>query len=131
MMAATAKRQQPVAPAQVTGRIASPTLVLREPALAGMPTGTHQEVRVLTANFGPGDQTVFHSHRWPVTFYVLEGHFTVEMIGQEPIVIGPGQGFVESPGILHTGHNRSATDHLRVVIFYVSDPDTQFLDPAA
>jgi hypothetical protein len=28
-----------------------------------------------------------------------------------------------------TGYNRSATDALRVVIFYVSDPDTPFLDP--
>jgi quercetin dioxygenase-like cupin family protein len=118
------------AAATLAGRLAAPNLVLREPAVAGMPTGAHQEVRVLTATFGPGDRTVCHSHRWPVTFYVLEGHFTVEMVGQAPIVVGPGQAFVESPGVLHTGHNRSATDQLRVVIFYVSAPDTPFLDPA-
>jgi hypothetical protein len=28
-----------------------------------------------------------------------------------------------------TGHNRSATDPIRLVIFYVSDPDTPFFDP--
>jgi hypothetical protein len=27
-----------------------------------------------------------------------------------------------------TGYNRSATEPLRVIIFYVSDPDTPFLD---
>jgi hypothetical protein len=29
-----------------------------------------------------------------------------------------------------TGHNRSPAEPLRVVIFYVSDPDTAFLDLA-
>ncbi len=28
-----------------------------------------------------------------------------------------------------TGYNRSTTDPLRLVVFYVSDPDTPFLDP--
>ena len=28
-----------------------------------------------------------------------------------------------------TGFNKSATEPLRVVIFYVSNPDTPFLDP--
>jgi hypothetical protein len=28
-----------------------------------------------------------------------------------------------------TGYNRSGTDPLRLVAFYVSDPDTPFLDP--
>lgn len=28
-----------------------------------------------------------------------------------------------------TGYNRSATDRMRVVIFYVSDPETPFLHP--
>ena len=28
-----------------------------------------------------------------------------------------------------TGHDRIATDPIRLVIFYVSDPETPFLDP--
>ena len=28
-----------------------------------------------------------------------------------------------------TGYNRSTTEPMRVVTFYVSDPDTPFLDP--
>lgn len=111
------------------GRLAAPTVILREPAVSGMPTSATQEVRVLTATFGPGDRTVFHSHRAPVTVYVLEGHFTLEIEGRESVVVGPGQAFVEPPGTLHTGYNRSKTDCLRVVVFYVSETGTPFLDP--
>lgn len=111
------------------GRLAAPTVILREPAVSGMPTSATQEVRVLTATFGPGDRTVFHSHRAPVTVYVLEGHFTLEIEGREPVVVGPGQAFVEPPDTLHTGYNRSKTDRLRVVVFYVSETGTPFLDP--
>jgi hypothetical protein len=35
---------------------------------------------------------------------------------------------VEPPHVRMTGYNRSATQPLRVVIFYVSDPGTPFLD---
>src|SRR5215813_4506580 len=40
-----------------------------------------------------------------------------------------GQVLVEPPNVKTTGHNRSATDPIRLVIFYVSDPETPFLDP--
>lgn len=36
---------------------------------------------------------------------------------------------VEPPHVEMTGYNRSSTEPLRVVIFYVSDPDAPFLDP--
>ena len=37
---------------------------------------------------------------------------------------------VEPPQVKMTGYNRSSTEPMRVVIFYVSDPDTPFLDVA-
>jgi hypothetical protein len=40
-----------------------------------------------------------------------------------------GQAFVEPPHVKMTGYNRSGTESLRLLIFYVSDPDTPFLDP--
>ena len=99
--------------------------VLRE-TVSGMPRGERQEVRVLTATFKPGDKTVFHTHRFPVTVYILEGAFTLEMDGRAPVTIKAGQALVEPPNVKMTGHNRSATDPIRLVIFYVSDPDTPF-----
>jgi quercetin dioxygenase-like cupin family protein len=102
--------------------------VLRE-TVGGMPRGEQQELRVLTATFKPGDKTVFHTHRFPVTVYILEGAFTLEMEGRAPVTIKAGQAMVEPPNVKMTGYNRSATDPIRLVIFYVSDPETPFLDP--
>ena len=83
---------------------------------------------VAFASFKPGDKTVFHTHRFPVTVYILEGAFTLEMEGRAPVTIKAGEAMVEEPNVKMTGHNRSATDPIRLVIFYVSDPDTPFLD---
>ena len=102
--------------------------VLRE-MVTGMPRGEKQEVRVLTATLKPGDKTVFHTHRFPVTVYILEGAFTLEMDGRAPVTVKAGEAMVEPPNVKMTGYNRSATDNMRVLIFYVSDPDTPFLDP--
>ena len=107
---------------------ARPEPTLRE-IVTGMPRGERQEVRVLTATIKPGDKTAFHTHRFPVTVYMLEGAFTLEMEGKPPVTIKAGQAMVEPPNVKMTGHNRSATDTIRLVIFYVSDPDTPFLDP--
>jgi quercetin dioxygenase-like cupin family protein len=108
--------------------LARPDLALRQ-LVDGMPRGKKQEVRVLTASLKPGDRTVFHTHRSPVTVYILEGTFTLEMEGRAPVTVKAGQAFVEPPNVKMTGYNRSTTDAIRLVIFYVSEPDTPFLDP--
>ena len=106
---------------------ARPNLVLRE-TVAGMPRGESQEIQVLTAQFAPGQATVFHTHRFPVTVYILEGAFTLELEGRPTVVVRAGESFVEPPGVRMTGYNRSTTDPIRLVIFYVGDPGTPFLD---
>lgn len=109
--------------------VAKPELVLQE-AIRGMPRSESQDVRIMTAHFKPGDRTLFHTHRFPVAVYVLQGTFTLELEGRSPTILKAGQGFLEPPNVKMTGFNRSSTESLRVVIFYVSDPDTPFLDPA-
>ncbi|MBZ5645151.1 MAG: cupin domain-containing protein [Acidobacteriia bacterium] len=108
--------------------VIKPQLLLNE-IVQGMPKGERQEVRVLTANFQRGDKTMFHTHRFPVTVYVLEGTFTLEMEGRKPVMVKAGQAIVMPPQVKMTGYNRSSAESLRVVIFSVSDPDTPFLDP--
>jgi len=107
--------------------VVKPQLLLTE-IVQGMPKGERQEVRVLTASFRPGDQTMFHTHRFPVTVYVLEGAFTLEMEGREPVTVKADRAIVMPPQVKMTGYNRS-NEPLRLVIFSVSDPDTPFLDP--
>jgi quercetin dioxygenase-like cupin family protein len=93
-----------------------------------LPKDDKQTVRVMTATFKPGDKTVYHTHRFPVTVYVLEGTFTLELDGRPPLTVKAGEALVEPPKVPMTGHNRSATEQARVVIFYVSANDTPFLD---
>jgi quercetin dioxygenase-like cupin family protein len=107
--------------------IAKPNLVL-EDVIKGMPRDEQQSVRIMTATFKPGDQTVRHTHRFPVAVYVLEGTFTLELKGRPPIAIKAGEAFVEPPDTEMVGYNRSTTDPTRVVIFYVATPGTPFLD---
>lgn len=107
---------------------AKPHLVLRQ-TVEGMPTGERQEVQVLTATIAPGQSTVFHTHDFPVTVYILEGGFTLEMEGREPITVRAGQSMVEPPGVRMTGFNRSTAEAIRLVIFYVAEPGTPFLHP--
>ncbi|MDQ3666467.1 MAG: cupin domain-containing protein [Acidobacteriota bacterium] len=116
-----------IAMAQERG-VVKPQLLLSE-IVQGMPKGGRQEVRVLRASFQPGDKTMFHTHRFPVTVYVLEGAFTLEMEGREPATVKAGQAMVMPPHVKMTGYNRSSTAPLRLVIFSVSDPETPFLDP--
>jgi quercetin dioxygenase-like cupin family protein len=114
--------------AQERGPAKPPPPLLSE-IMQGMPRGEKQQVRVLVATLKPGETTPFHSHRFPVTVYVLEGTFTLEMDGSAPLVAKAGQAIVEPPHVKMTGYNRGS-DPMRVVIFYVSDPETPFLDVA-
>src|SRR5438876_6519546 len=108
--------------------VVKPQLLLSE-IVQGMPKGDRQEVRVLMASFQPGDKTLFHTHRFPVTVYVLEGAFTMQMEGREPVTVKAHQVMMMPPHVKMMGHNGSSTDPLRLVVFYVSDPGTPFLDP--
>jgi quercetin dioxygenase-like cupin family protein len=110
-----------------TAQDAKPSL-LKKQVVQGMPRGAEQEVTVLTATFKPGDKTAFHTHRFPVTVYVIAGTFTLDLEGLPTVVVRAGEAFVEPPSVRMTGYNRSATEELKVVIFYVGDPNTPFLD---
>ncbi|MEP7172622.1 MAG: cupin domain-containing protein [Aestuariivirga sp.] len=110
------------------GGVAKPSLVLKE-TVVGLPGDSTSEVRVLTASFKPGDKTVTHTHDYPVTVYVVEGAFTLELKGQPPKTIKAGEAMVEPPNTEMTGYNRSAAEETKVVIFYVSTPDGPFLKP--
>ena len=59
---------------------------------------------------------------------MLEGAFRLELKGREPLTVRAGEAMVEPPNVAMTGYNPSATEKTRVVIFYVSTPETPFLD---
>src|SRR5258708_9308262 len=96
--------------------------------MQGKAKGDRQEMRVLTASFKPGDKTVTHTHRFPVTVYVLEGSFTLALTGQAPVTVKTGEAMVEPPNVEMTGYNPSVTEPTKVVLFYVGTPTTPVLD---
>lgn len=104
-------------------------IVFLDEVVEGMPVSSTQEIRVLTATFAPRQRTVFHTHRFPVTVYVLDGEFGLDVEGQAPARQAAGTTFVEPPNARMTGYNTSSDRPLSVLIFYVSDPETPFLDP--
>ncbi|MBR0831038.1 cupin domain-containing protein [Bradyrhizobium manausense] len=106
--------------------LAKPNLVLQQ-VVEGLPRDEKQSVRVMTASFKPGDKTVYHTHRFPVTVYVLEGAFTLELAGRPPLTVKAGEALVEPPGVAMTGYNRTDRE-TKVVILYVSTVDAPFLD---
>ncbi len=104
------------------------TLLHRE-IVRAMPRGSDQEVRVLVATLDPLDRTPRHSHRFPVTVYMLEGAFTLELDDREPVQMHAGETFVEPANVAMTGRNLDPKVRARMVLFYVCDPDTPFADP--
>jgi quercetin dioxygenase-like cupin family protein len=101
---------------------------LHREVVQGMPRLAEQEVRVLLANLLPGDVTPYHSHRFPVTVFVLEGTFTLALDGRQPVEIEAGQVFVEPAHINMTGFNNGDVP-VRTALFYVCEPGASFADP--
>ena len=105
-----------------------PNLVLQQ-LVKGLPQGTESEIRVMTATFRAGEKTPVHTHGFPVTVYVIEGEFTVEMKDRAPITIKAGEAMVEPSDTVMTGMNRAAAGETKVVVFYVSSAGTPFVTP--
>ena len=105
------------------------TAIHRE-VVATLPRDAAQEIRVLHARLDPGDRTPHHSHRHPVTIYMLEGAFTLNLEDRpEPVTVRAGEVFVEPAHVNMTGHNLDPLVPATMVLFYACTPDTPFADP--
>ena len=102
-------------------------LPLHREVVQGMPKGLEQEIRVLFATLLPGDVTPYHTHRHPVTVFMLEGTFTLELDGRDRVEIEAGNVFIEPAKTNMTGSNRG-TIPARMALFYACEPDEPFAD---
>ncbi len=109
----------------VSAQEAKPDLLIKE-VVSGMPKTDQQEIKVLRATVDPGAKTPFHTHQYPVTVYVMEGEFTLEMEGHATLVKRAGEAFTEPPNVKMTGFNRG-NQPTKVIIFYVSGANEPFL----
>lgn len=118
------------APAGSSKGPAATLSIVHRALVEGMPRGDRQEVRVIRATLRPGDRTPRHTHRFPVAVYVMQGAFTLELEGRDPVTAEAGEAIIEPPHVKMTGLNPSATEPTQLAMVYVSDPDTPFADLA-
>ncbi len=104
------EQQEQVPKAKVTS--------LLKTTLAGM---EGKEVSIVHISAPPGFVTAKHFHPGQVFIYVLEGAVTIEMEGDAPLKLGPGDVFQEPPGKSMVGKNLSSTHGAKLVVFQIGD----------
>lgn len=89
--------------------------------LAGVPG---KEAVMLTVEYPPGGSSSKHRHNANTFVYVLEGSIVMQVEGGQPVTLGPGQTFYESPDDVHTvSKNASDSKPAKFLVFFVKDKD--------
>jgi quercetin dioxygenase-like cupin family protein len=96
--------------------------------LAGIPG---KELSMITVEYPPGGSDTVHRHHAQVLVYVLEGSIVMQVRGEAPITLVPGQTFYEGPDDVHTvSRNASQTAAAKFLVFFVKDKGGPILVPA-
>jgi len=87
--------------------------------LGGIPG---KEGLMLTVSFAPAGSDPIHRHDANVFVYVLEGSIVMQVKGEAPVTLHPGQTFYEAPTDIHLiGRNASKTEPAKFLVFFVKD----------
>ncbi len=87
--------------------------------LAGVPG---KQLRMITVEYPPGGSSPPHEHHAQVAVYVLEGSMRMQVKGQDPVTLGPGDTFYEGVNDVHVvSANASDTKPAKFVVFLVED----------
>jgi quercetin dioxygenase-like cupin family protein len=81
-----------------------------------------KEALMLTVEYPPGGSSKAHRHNADVFVYVLEGSIIMQVDGEQPVTLTPGQVFHEKPTDIHrTSANASKTAPAKFLVFIVKD----------
>ena len=81
--------------------------------------------------YPPGGSSIQHRHDADVFVYVLEGSVVMQVQGDAPVTLGPGQTFHEAPDDVHAvSRNASDTAPAKFLVFFVKDKGAPVLVPA-
>lgn len=101
------------------GAAKSPVQPLMQRDLPDMPG---KEVIMLTVTSPPGGVSAPHRHDAEVFVYMLEGSMTMQVDGQAPVTLTPGQTFHEGPSDIHRqSANTSNTQPAKFLVFMIKD----------
>lgn len=85
--------------------------------LAGAPG---KETLMLSVTYPPGAVETKHRHNAQAFVYVLEGSVIMQVKGQQPVTLNPGDTFYEGTDDIHeVGRNASSTKPAKFVVFLV------------
>jgi len=109
----------------------SPTVAeLMARDVVGMPS---KEAVMITVAYLPGGASLPHRHDAQVFVYVLEGALTMQVDGNVPVTVGPGQTFYEGPHDVHRiSANASQRESAKILVFMIKDkgkPDSRTVAP--
>ena len=113
--------------------LASGTLVAQDTAvrsllskdLSGIPG---KELSMITVEYQPGGSDQAHKHHAQVLVYVLEGSIVMQVKGEAPITLVPGQTFYEGPDDVHVvSRNASHTAPAKFLVFFVKEKGAPIL----
>ncbi len=114
-----------VAPALAQQTVSTPVLAKDLPEFAG------KEVTISTVVYPAGVASASHRHDAHTFVYVLEGEVLMAVGGKEPMKLGPGQTFYESPTDVHsTSKNASTTNPAKILVFMIKDKGKPATRPA-
>jgi len=98
---------------------ATPAPPLMTKDLIGMPG---KEVRMQTVTSPPGGSSAPHRHNAQVFVYMLSGSMEMQVQGQAPVTLNPGQTFYEAPNDIHVmSRNLSQTEPAKFLVVMVTD----------
>lgn len=88
-----------------------------------------KEAVVLLAELAPGAAAGKHYHPGNEINYVLEGSGVLKIDGKAPITLQVGTTHHIQPREVHDARNTSATDPLKILVFWVTDKDQPLTIP--
>jgi quercetin dioxygenase-like cupin family protein len=90
-----------------------------------------KELSMITVEYKPGASDQVHTHHAQVLVYVLEGSIVMQVRGEAPVTLVPGQTFYEGPDDVHTvSRNASQTAPAKFLVLFVKEKGVQILVPA-
>ena len=95
-----------------------------------LPEFPGKEGVMIQVDYPPGSSDPSHRHNAHAFLYVLEGSIVMQLKGQKPVTLTPGQTFYEGPNDVHViGHNASKTQPAKFIVFLVKDKGAPILIP--
>jgi len=85
---------------------------------------------MLIVEYPPGAVDPVHRHNANAFVYVLEGSVIMQVKGQEPVTLHPGQTFYEGPNDIHVvGRNASNTEPAKFLVVFIKNKGAPILTP--